>query len=128
MYRIPPDLRVSVVVLVYNERATPLKIVRGIRAAPIAKEIILVDHGSSRSAAVVSATGKLAFVGSDESPYERLKLRGIVAASVMAAKFSDFNTGPSTTGKRSQPASLALQGCICIAGFQRKLLGPCRHV
>ena len=47
VYPIPPDWRISVVVPVYNERATLQEIVRRIRAVPIAKEIILVDDGSS---------------------------------------------------------------------------------
>jgi glycosyltransferase involved in cell wall biosynthesis len=47
IYPIPPELRVSVVVPIYNEKATLLEIVRRIRAVPIAKEIILVDDGST---------------------------------------------------------------------------------
>ena len=43
----PKQLRVSVVVPVYNERATLLEIVRRIRAVPIDKEIILVDDAST---------------------------------------------------------------------------------
>src|ERR1051326_7451594 len=40
-------LRLSVVVPVYNEYQTLTEIVRRIRAVPIAKEIILVDDGST---------------------------------------------------------------------------------
>jgi len=47
VYPIPPGLRVSVVVPIYNEKTTLLEIVRRIRAVPIAKEIILVDDGST---------------------------------------------------------------------------------
>ena len=47
IYHIPPELRISVVVPVYNEKATLPEIVRRIRAVPIAKEIILVDDGST---------------------------------------------------------------------------------
>ena len=47
LYDIPPNLRISVVVPIYNERATLLEIVRRIRAVPIAKEIILVDDSST---------------------------------------------------------------------------------
>jgi glycosyltransferase involved in cell wall biosynthesis len=43
----PATLRLSVVVPIYNERGTLHEIVRRIRAVPIAKEIILVDDGSS---------------------------------------------------------------------------------
>jgi glycosyltransferase involved in cell wall biosynthesis len=44
---IPPELRVSVIVPVYNEKATLEEIVRRIRADTIPKEIILVDDGST---------------------------------------------------------------------------------
>jgi glycosyltransferase involved in cell wall biosynthesis len=44
---IPPELRVSVVVPVYNEKPTLEEIVRRIRADSIPKEIILVDDGST---------------------------------------------------------------------------------
>jgi glycosyltransferase involved in cell wall biosynthesis len=47
VYPIPPDLRLSVVVPVYNERQTIAEIVRRVRAVPIPKEIILVDDGST---------------------------------------------------------------------------------
>jgi glycosyltransferase involved in cell wall biosynthesis len=47
IYRIPADLTLSVVVPVYNERATLREIVRRIREVPIRKEILLVDDGST---------------------------------------------------------------------------------
>ena len=47
LYQIPPELRLSVVVPVYNEKETVREIVRRVRAVPIPKEIILVDDGSS---------------------------------------------------------------------------------
>jgi glycosyltransferase involved in cell wall biosynthesis len=46
LYRLPPDLRLSVIVPVYNERETIAEVIRRIRAVPIAKEIIVVDDGS----------------------------------------------------------------------------------
>ena len=47
IYPLPEGLRISVVVPIYNEKTTVTEIVRRIRAVPIAKEIILVDDGSS---------------------------------------------------------------------------------
>ncbi|MBY0587968.1 glycosyltransferase family 2 protein [bacterium] len=47
VYRIPSRFRLSIVVPVYNERATINEILRRIRAVPIAKEIILVDDCST---------------------------------------------------------------------------------
>jgi glycosyltransferase involved in cell wall biosynthesis len=47
LYRIPAGLRLSVVIPIYNERETLREIVRRVRAVPIAKEIILVDDGST---------------------------------------------------------------------------------
>jgi len=47
LYPFPPELRVSVVVPIYNERATVEEIVRRVRAVSIPKEIILVDDGST---------------------------------------------------------------------------------
>ena len=47
LYRIPPELRLSVVIPVYNEQATLREILRRVRAVPIAKEIVVVDDGSS---------------------------------------------------------------------------------
>ena len=43
----PKELRISVVVPVYNERATLREIIRRIRVAPVAKQIILVDDAST---------------------------------------------------------------------------------
>ena len=45
-YTIPPEMRLSVVVPIYNERETLLEILERIRAVPIRKEILLVDDGS----------------------------------------------------------------------------------
>jgi glycosyltransferase involved in cell wall biosynthesis len=47
VYSLPEGLRISVVVPIYNEKDTVAEIVRRIRAVPIAKEIILVDDGST---------------------------------------------------------------------------------
>jgi glycosyltransferase involved in cell wall biosynthesis len=47
VYKIPSRFRLSVVVPVYNERATIHEILKRIRAVPIAKEIILVDDCST---------------------------------------------------------------------------------
>jgi glycosyltransferase involved in cell wall biosynthesis len=46
IYAIPEDLVLSVVIPVYNERATLLDLVERVRAVPIRKQIILVDDGS----------------------------------------------------------------------------------
>jgi glycosyltransferase involved in cell wall biosynthesis len=47
IYAMPEGLRISVVIPVFNERATLTEIVRRVRAVPIAKEIILVDDAST---------------------------------------------------------------------------------
>jgi len=47
LYRIPPELRLSVVVPVYNEAGSIEEILRRVREVPIAKEIIVVDDGST---------------------------------------------------------------------------------
>ena len=44
---IPADLSVSVVIPVYNERATVREIVRRVQAVPISKEVLIVDDGST---------------------------------------------------------------------------------
>lgn len=46
IYAIPDDLVLSVVIPVYNERATLLQLVDRVRAVPIRKQIILIDDGS----------------------------------------------------------------------------------
>lgn len=46
IYAMPDDLVLSVVIPVYNERATLLALVDRVRAVPIRKQIILVDDGS----------------------------------------------------------------------------------
>jgi glycosyltransferase involved in cell wall biosynthesis len=46
IYPIPDELVLSVVVPVYNERATLLDLVERVRAVPIRKQIVLVDDGS----------------------------------------------------------------------------------
>jgi len=47
VYPLPEGLRISVVVPVYNEKATVVEIVRRIREVPIPKEIIVVDDCST---------------------------------------------------------------------------------
>jgi glycosyltransferase involved in cell wall biosynthesis len=47
LHRLPPGLRLSVVMPVYNEKDTVAEIVRRVRAVPIPKQIILVDDGST---------------------------------------------------------------------------------
>jgi len=46
IYAIPDDLVLSVVIPVYNERATLLALVDRVRSVPIRKQIILIDDGS----------------------------------------------------------------------------------
>ena len=47
LYEIPPGLRISVVMPVYNEVASVEEILRRVREVPIAKEVIVVDDGST---------------------------------------------------------------------------------
>jgi glycosyltransferase involved in cell wall biosynthesis len=47
IYSLPKDLRISVVVPVYNEKNTIEEIVRRVRVVPVPKEIILVDDCST---------------------------------------------------------------------------------
>jgi len=47
LFPIPPGLRVSVVVAVYNEKPTLEELIRRVRAVSIPKEIIVVDDGST---------------------------------------------------------------------------------
>jgi glycosyltransferase involved in cell wall biosynthesis len=47
LYPIPPELRLSVVIPVFNEKDTIAQIVQRVRSVPIAKEILLVDDGST---------------------------------------------------------------------------------
>src|SRR5215831_645168 len=46
IYELPADLRLSVVIPVYNERKTLAELVRRVREVPIPKDIVLVDDGS----------------------------------------------------------------------------------
>jgi len=46
-YPIPSDLLLSVVIPVYNERATLMDLIDRVRAVPIRKEILLIDDGST---------------------------------------------------------------------------------
>jgi len=47
LYRVPPQLRLSVVMPVYNEVEFIEEIIRRVREVPIAKEVIVVDDGST---------------------------------------------------------------------------------
>ena len=47
LYPIPADLRLSIVIPIFNERDTLAEIVRRVREVPIDKELILVDDGST---------------------------------------------------------------------------------
>jgi glycosyltransferase involved in cell wall biosynthesis len=46
LYSLPADLRLSVVIPIYNEEKTLAEIIRRVRAVPIPKELILVDDCS----------------------------------------------------------------------------------
>lgn len=46
IYAIPPEIVLSVVIPVYNERHTLMDLVDKVRAVPLRKQIILVDDGS----------------------------------------------------------------------------------
>ncbi len=56
IYPVPEDLRLSVVIPVYNEQDTIQEIIRRVRAVPIPKEIIVVDDGSSDSTGEILST------------------------------------------------------------------------
>jgi glycosyltransferase involved in cell wall biosynthesis len=56
LHRLPPELRLSVVMPVYNEKDTVAEIVRRVRAVPIPKQIILVDDGSTDGTREILAT------------------------------------------------------------------------
>ena len=45
--RVPPDLKVSVVIPVFNERDTLNELIDRVRAVPLAKQIVVVDDGST---------------------------------------------------------------------------------
>jgi glycosyltransferase involved in cell wall biosynthesis len=47
LFSSPANLCLSIVIPVYNERQTLMAILRRVRAVPIAKEIILIDDGST---------------------------------------------------------------------------------
>ena len=53
IYEIPADLRISVVMPAYNEETTIAEAIDRVRAAPIAKEIIVVDDASRDGTAAV---------------------------------------------------------------------------
>lgn len=46
LFALPPNFTLSVVIPVYNERATLETVIERVRAVPVAKQIILVDDGS----------------------------------------------------------------------------------
>ncbi len=56
IYKLPAAFKLSVVIPVYNERGTVAELVRRVQQVPIAKEILLVDDGSTDSTPAVLAT------------------------------------------------------------------------
>jgi glycosyltransferase involved in cell wall biosynthesis len=46
-FPLPPGLRLSIVIPIYNEKETVGELVRRVRAVPLPKELILVDDGST---------------------------------------------------------------------------------
>ncbi|MBX9790720.1 MAG: glycosyltransferase family 2 protein [Pirellulales bacterium] len=56
MYKLPAAFKLSVVIPVFNERDTVAELVRRVQAVPIAKEILLVDDGSTDGTREVLAT------------------------------------------------------------------------
>ena len=47
LYQLPPGFKLSVVMPVYNEKATIHEILHRVRAVPIPKEIVIVDDCST---------------------------------------------------------------------------------
>jgi glycosyltransferase involved in cell wall biosynthesis len=47
IYAVPPDLQLSVVIPIYNERKTLITVIDRVRAVPIRKQLILVDDCST---------------------------------------------------------------------------------
>ena len=47
LYAIPAELRLSVVIPIYNERETLLDLIERVRQSPVRKELVLVDDGST---------------------------------------------------------------------------------
>lgn len=70
-YVIPPDMLLSVVIPVYNERQTLLSLLERVKAVPIRKEIIMVDDGSRDGTRDLLAKLELE---ADADPQNRLRI------------------------------------------------------
>ena len=110
IYRPPPGFKLSVVVPVYNERPTVAELVRRVRAVPIAKEILIVDDGSTDGTAEVLATlGDLPEVRLFRHPVNRGKGAALRTAfphatgDVVLVQDSDLEYDPSQYPRLIQP-------------------------
>ena len=85
LHRLPPELRLSVVIPVYNEKDTMEEIVRRVRAVPIPKEIILVDDGSTDGTREMLATLDAAATTCEVLYHERNRGKGAALRTGFAA-------------------------------------------
>ncbi|MGD9645390.1 MAG: glycosyltransferase family 2 protein [Pirellulales bacterium] len=88
IYKLPATFKLSVVIPVYNERGTVAELVRRVQAVPIAKEILLIDDGSTDGTpAVLAALAEQAGVRLIQ--HERNRGKGAALRTGFAAATGD---------------------------------------
>lgn len=110
IYPIPADLLLSVVIPVYNERATLREVIARIRAVPIRKEIILVDDcstdGTGAILAELAGDADLRILRHDRNRGKGAALRtGFqqVAGDIVVIQDADLEYDPSEYPRLIQP-------------------------
>ncbi|NLF08564.1 MAG: glycosyltransferase family 2 protein, partial [Pirellulaceae bacterium] len=110
IYPLPDDLKISVVVPIYNEKSTVEEIVRRIRAVPIPKEIILVDDGSTDGTrdvlAAMDCRDDVRIVLHEKNSGKGAALKtgfSLVAGDIVIVQDADLEYNPSQYPRLIQP-------------------------
>ena len=91
-------MRISVIMPVYNERATVVSVIERVRALPIEKEIIIVDDGST--------DGTREILAAIQNPEPKIQNRkGSARSRETYPIFSSGLTFPWTTASPLAPAA-----------------------
>ncbi len=99
---------ISVIIPVYNEKATVAQLIRGVSKVPFEKEIIVVDDGSNDGTADIlkEFSGRVKLISHDQNKGKGAAIRTAlreVRGNIVIIQDADLEYDPSDYGKLLQP-------------------------